>query len=122
MLIDPAASFGTLADANRKDLPLCNVDGWQEHWALKEPCPEGEVEVEGTPTWRGVITRSVALADFDSCNGFSGAPVLDAQGRLIGTNVTLISKVDPQDRFDPETRQVFVPARNALARLGVEAP
>ncbi len=118
----PAASFGTLADANRKNLPLCNVDGWQEHWALREPCLEGEVEVEGTATWKGVITRSVALADFDSCNGYSGAPVLDAQGRLIGVNVTLISKVDPQDRFDPQTRQVFVPARRALARLGVEVP
>ena len=118
----PAASFGTLVDANKKDLPLCNVNGKQEQWALTEPCPEGEVLVDGERTWKGVLTRSVALADFDSCNGYSGAPVLDAQGRLIGVNVTLISKIDPQERFDPETRQVFVPARKALSRLGIAVP
>ena len=114
-----ATSFGTLLDPNAADRPLCNVDGRQEHWALADPCPEGEVEVDGEATWKGVITRSVALADFDSCNGYSGAPVFDARGRLVGINVTLISKVDPQDRFDPDTRQVFVPARAALKRLGV---
>ncbi len=115
----PAASFGTLVDANAKGLPLCNVDGMQEHWALADPCPEGEVEVDGEATWKGVISRSVALADFDSCNGYSGAPVLDAEGRLIGVNFTLAGKTDPQERFDPETRQVFVPVTAALERLGM---
>ena len=117
----PTASFGTLVDANAKDLPLCNVDGMQEHWALAKDCPEGEVEVDGEGTWKGVISRSVALADFDSCNGYSGAPVMDAGGRLVGVNITLTGQTDPQERFDPETRMVFVPIAPAMKRLGLEA-
>ena len=116
----PTASFGTLVDANTKDLPLCNVDGMQEHWALTRDCPEGEVEVDGEGTWKGVISRSVALADFDSCNGYSGAPVMDAGGRLVGVNITLTGQTDPQERFDPETRMVFVPIAPAMKRLGLE--
>ncbi len=118
----PTASFGTLVDANPKGLPLCNVDGMQEHWELADPCPEGEVEVDGEATWKGVISRSVALADYDSCNGYSGAPVMDADGRLVGVNITLVSQTDPQERFDPEARMVFVPIAPAMKRLGLEIP
>ena len=39
----PSASFGRLADRNRDDLPLCNLDGNQEHWALASECPAGPV-------------------------------------------------------------------------------
>jgi len=116
----PSVSFGRLADRNEADLPLCNVDGWQEHWTLAESCPEGETTVEGVDTWTGVITRSPFLTTFDSCNGYSGAPVLDEHGRLIGVNVTLIGPVNPQERFHPETRMVAIPVRRALSRLNLE--
>ena len=114
----PSVSFGRLADPNRTDLPLCNVDGMQEHWALKEACETGEVRVDGFDTYRGVITRSPFLSTYDSSNGLSGAPVLDAQGRWIGINVTLISQVDPQEEYRADTKMVAIDVRRAWSRLG----
>ena len=113
----PSVSFGRMADRNALDRPLCNVDGRQEHWALTEPCPSGSIVVDGTKTWRGVITRSPFLTTYDSCNGYSGAPVFDSAGRWIGINVTLASKVDPQERYSDAARMVGVPALRAVQRL-----
>jgi len=115
----PSASFGRLADRNDADLPLCNVDGYQEHWALTDECPSGPVQVEGFDTWRGVITRSPMLTTYDSCNGYSGAPVFDAHGRLVGINTTLMSATAPQEAFDPAARMVAIPITRAMQRLGL---
>jgi len=112
-------SFGRLSDDNATDLPLCNPDGWQEHWQLQSPCPGGEVQVEGMDTWRGVITHSPALFTYDSINGYSGAPVFDDQGRLIAINVTLIGKTNPQEAYDPETRMVAIPVERVRGELGL---
>lgn len=116
----PSVSFGRLVDPNQDDHPLCNVDGNQEHWALRSECPTGPAEVDGQSTWRGVITRSPFLAGYDSCNGYSGGPVFDARGRLTGVNVTLMSKTDPQERFDPAARMIAIPATRAIERLGLQ--
>lgn len=113
----PTVSFGRLADPNPADLPLCNVDGNQEHWALTTPCPSAEVTLDGLDTYTGVITHSPFLATYDSCNGYSGAPVFDAHGRLVGINVTLVSDTNPQDRFAPHARMVAIPITRALDRL-----
>jgi hypothetical protein len=113
----PSISFGRLADPNPSDLPLCNVDGRQEHWSLRRDCPTEPTRVEGVDTWRGVITNSPFLTTYDSCNGYSGAPVFDRRGSVIGINVTLMSQTDPQERFDPEARMVAIPIDRALSRL-----
>lgn len=120
----PSVSFGRMADPNPEDLPFCNVDGRQEHWDLRAPCPEGEVTVEGTPTWTGVITEHPALFSYDLCNGYSGAPVFDAEGRLVALSDTLRSAVNPQERFAPEGRGVAIPVTAALEvlRLDPDAP
>lgn len=117
----PSLSFGRLADRNEADYPLCNVDGDQEHWRLVERCDFGEVEVGGEQTWRGVITNSPFLATYDTSNGYSGGPVFDQEGRLIGVNVTLIGRFDPQERYSADTRVVAIPVEHALHRLGVVA-
>jgi hypothetical protein len=110
----PTLSFGRLADPNPDDLPLCNVDGNQEHWALATPCPSGEVTLDDFLTYTGVITHSPILTTYDSCNGYSGAPVFDAHGRLVAINVTLVSDTNPQDRFVPHARMVAIPIARAL--------
>ena len=110
-------SFGRLADPNPTDRPLCNVDGNQEHWALTPECPAGEVTLDDFPTYTGVITHSPILTTYDSCNGYSGAPVFDAFGRLVAINVTLVSDTNPQDRFVPHARMVAIPIARALDRL-----
>ena len=115
-------SFGRLADRNDGELPLCNTDGTQEHWALAGPCPSGPTTVEGFDTWTGVITRAPFLATFDSCNGYSGAPIFDAQGALTGINVSLISDTNPQERFTPDARMVAIPVGRALSRLKYALP
>lgn len=114
-----SVSFGRLADRNDAQRPLCNVDGWQEHWALAEPCPSGKTMVEGYEAIIGVITRFPFLATFDSSNGYSGAPVFDVRGGLVGINVTLISETNPQEAFDPAARMVAVPILRALSRLSI---
>jgi V8-like Glu-specific endopeptidase len=115
----PAVSFGRVADPNPGDLPLCNVDGRQEHWALARPCPTREIDVDGFTTWTGVITDSPFLASFDTCNGYSGAPVFEREGRVVGINVTVASQTDPRERFDPDGRAVAIPINRALERLGL---
>jgi len=115
-------SFGRLADRNDSGLPLCNVDGMQEHWALVHPCPASSTTVEGFDTWTGVITRWPVLTTYDSCNGYSGAPVFDTQGALVGVNVTLVSDTNPQDAFVPHARMVAIPVGRALDRLKYALP
>ena len=114
-------SFGRLADANADDLPLCNVDGMQEHWALTRPCKQGPTAVDSFDTWTGVITHAPFLTTFDSCNGYSGAPIFDARGALIGVNVTLVSDTNPQDRFVPHARMVGIDIDSAMDALGMGA-
>jgi hypothetical protein len=114
-----SVSFGRLADANPADAPLCNVDGHQEHWALRSPCPAGPVGEGDEQTWTGPISGSPFLATYDSCNGYSGAPVFDAAGRWIGVNFTLASDTNPQDAFVDHARMVATPVDRALGRLGI---
>jgi hypothetical protein len=115
----PSVSFGRMADTNPADAPLCNVDGEQEHWALRSPCPAGPVGEGDQQTWTGPISNSPFLASYDSCNGYSGAPVFDAAGRWVGVNFTLASDTDPQEAFVDHARMVATPVQRALIRLGI---
>jgi hypothetical protein len=108
-----------MADTNPADAPLCNVDGEQEHWALRSPCPAGPVGEGDQQTWTGPISNSPFLASYDSCNGYSGAPVFDAAGRWVGVNFTLASDTDPQEAFVDHARMVATPVQRALIRLGI---
>ena len=116
----PSVSFGRLADANPADAPLCNVDGDQEHWALSSPCPAGTVGEGDEQTWKGPISNSPFLATYDSCNGYSGAPVFDAAGRWVGVNYTLASDTNPQEAFVAHARMVATPVERALSSLKIE--
>ena len=113
----PTASFGRLADGNTLGQPLCAVDGRQEHWQLATPCPSGALDTTWGETWEGVITSSPFLATCDSSNGYSGAPVFDSEGRLVGVNATLAGAFDPQRRFDDSVRMVATPIARALGKL-----
>ena len=115
----PSVSFGRMADTTPADAPLCNVDGDQEHWALRSPCPAGPVGEGDEQTWTGPISHSPFLATYDSCNGHSGAPVFDAQGRWVGVNFTLASDTNPQEAFVEHARMVATPVARALDRLGI---
>ncbi len=115
----PSVSFGRLADPNPAGLPLCNVDGYQEHWNLASPCPVEEISVEGEMTWRGPITQAPFLATYDASNGNSGGPVFDSQGRLVGLTATLIGQVDPQEQYSADTRMVATSIGPALEALGL---
>ena len=115
----PSVSFGRLAHKNEEDIPLCNINGLQEDWTLARPCENGTAKVDGMDTWKGVITRSPFLSTYDSVNGYSGAPVFDGQGHLIGVNATLASATDPQQAYSADARMVAIPAARALQRLGI---
>ena len=112
-----SVSFGRIADRNEADAPFCNFDGRQDHWQIAAECPAGEITVDGDATWRGIITHSPFLSTYDSCNGYSGAPVFDALGGWIGINSTLASPVDPQEQFSDDARMVATPAQRTLTRL-----
>jgi hypothetical protein len=110
----PAASFGRLTQAPHEGRPLCSVDGKQEHWALTRPCPSNKL----AGGYRGVITHGAFVTSLDVVNGFSGAPVLDGRGRLVGVNVTVVGGIDPQDRYG--SGAVGVALGRVLARLRPE--
>lgn len=118
----PAFSFGKVADRNREAAAFCNVDGNQEHWQLSERCPSAAVSFGGEPTWTGVITAGPFLATYDTCNGYSGGPVFDAAGRLIGVNATLMSPHSPQERYSTSMFQVATPIERAATALGWSPP
>ncbi len=115
----PTVSFGRLADDNPSDAPLCNPDGNQEHWALISTCPRGTVGEGDEQSWTGPISNSPFLATYDSCNGYSGAPVFDAAGRWVGVNYTLASDTNPQDAFVEHARMVATPVDKAIQRLDI---
>ena len=115
----PVATFGRVADRNPKGLPLCAVDGQQEHWRLAAECPGGEVQVAWGQTWTGVIMAGPFLATYDTSNGLSGGPVFDADGRLIGVNATVASAFDPQRRYDDSARMVATPIDHVMRVLGL---
>ena len=112
-----AASFGRIADRNPGDHPLCSVDGKQEHWALATPCPTAEVQLPDGTGWRGVILRSPFLSTHDSINGYSGAPLFDVLGRLVGINSTIIGPHNPQQRYGDLA--VATPVIRVLKRLSL---
>ena len=116
----PSVSFGRLADPNLAGAPLCNVDGNQETWALRSPCPAGEVGEGDEQTWKGPIAYGAFLTTYDSCNGYSGGPVFDVQGRWVGINYTLASDTNPQDAFVDHARMVATPVERGIQRLGLE--
>lgn len=117
----PALTIGRMAEPNAAELPLCNVDGRQQNWALRSPCPVGPVELDGgRSTWRGPILMSPFLHSADMMSGLSGAPVFDTDGRLVGLNATVLAEVDPRQRYSPTTRGVATPIRVVLRALGLE--
>ncbi|HEX5044575.1 MAG TPA: serine protease [Candidatus Polarisedimenticolaceae bacterium] len=116
----PRFSFGRVADENEAGLPLCSPDGMQEHWRLMRNCTVGPVTLGGERTWMGPITSRPFLGTWDTCNGYSGGPVFDSSGRLVGINATLISSNSPQERWSPEMRQVATPAVLAVERLAAD--
>lgn len=114
----PAQSFGRVHDQNSAQRPFCSVDGTQERWSLQQPCPSGKVQQGGQTSYRGVIFHAPFVTTVDTVNGYSGAPVFDGAGRLVGVTVTIMGPVDPQLRYEDLT--VGVSARRALQRLGHE--
>lgn len=114
---EPSFSFGRLAHPGGDDLVFCNVDGDQEHWRLAADCPTGDVTVGDQATWRGPISELALLATYDSLNGYSGAPVFDAEGRLVAVNSTIMSPFNPQERYGSEMFTVAIAAEPALQRL-----
>jgi hypothetical protein len=110
----PTASFGRLTRDAVKGRPLCSVDGKQEHWALANPCPAKKL-ADG---YQGVITHGAFVTTIDVVNGYSGAPVLDGSGRLVGVNVTVVGGINPQDRYG--SGAVGVALDRALSRLRPE--
>lgn len=119
-----AFTVGRVTDRNPDGLPLCNTDGRQENWAIRGPCPVQAIEVDGRSTWRGPILAAPFLHSADMINGLSGAPVFDAEGRLVGLNATVLASEDPRTTYSPATRAVATPMQVALAALGLagEAP
>jgi hypothetical protein len=114
---EPSFSFGRVAHAGAEELVFCNPDGDQEHWRLAEDCPVGDASVGGERTWRGPITELAILGTYDALNGYSGAPVFDAQGRLVAINSTIMSPFNPQEQYGTEMFTVAIAAEPALERL-----
>jgi len=115
-----ALTVGRMVEPNAAGLPLCNVDGRQENWALRGPCPVGPVELDGgRTTWRGPILISPFLHSTDMMSGLSGAPIFDTAGRLVGLNATVLAQVDPRQTYSPATRGVATPIGVVLRALGL---
>lgn len=105
-----SASFGRVLDPNPADAPLCSTTGLQDEWALVAPCERGQgTGDDGEPIPTGPLTYSPFLGSIDSMNGYSGAPLFDAQGRWVGVNSTVYG-ADPREGFAPEMRPVHIKA------------
>ncbi len=113
----PAVAFGVVADVNRNNTPLCSPSGRQEDWVLRAPCPYAQVSVDGETAYQGVLLTHVFTSTMDSINGFSGAPVFNAAGALVGINSTIMSTQNPQEVYPPGFRAVATHVQDALAAL-----
>lgn len=108
----PAISFGRVDDPNVDNRRLCSTNGTQEGWALAKACP---VEPpSGDVMWRGPISSGNFTTTMDTINGYSGAPVFDAEGRLVGINSTVTGGVNPQEGYDAALRAVVTKAERAI--------
>jgi hypothetical protein len=115
----PSVSFGRVMDPNEADAPLCEVDGQQEHWRIERHCPEQVVTVDSSAVQIGPLFAHPFVSSIDSVNGYSGAPVFDAEGRLVGVNDTIVGSGDPQVAYRPDFGAVATAIRPALTRLGL---
>jgi len=98
---EPSVSIGRVLDPNRDGAPLCSPTGRQDDWAPRSPCPRGIGHGEdGEPTPTGPVTAAPFLSNVDTMNGYSGAPVFDAEGRWIGINSTVYG-ADPRSAYLP---------------------
>lgn len=109
-----AASFGRLDDANEAERPFCSTDGQQEGWSHATPCPRVAPPDE-QKMWRGPIAHHTFTTTMDTINGYSGAPVFNAQGDWIGVNSTVSGGVNPQQGYHPALRAVVTRATAALS-------
>jgi tetratricopeptide (TPR) repeat protein len=118
---EPSASFGRVRDANVEGAPLCSTTGRQDDWAIAAECPGGVgVSEDGvTEIPVGVLTAAPFISTIDSINGYSGAPVFDAEGRWVGINSTVYG-ADPREGYVPKLRVVHIKATEALDRWAVE--
>ena len=118
---EPSASFGRVRDANGGNAPLCSTTGRQDDWALVTDCARGmgvgEDGVTEIPV--GPITYAPWLSTIDTVNGYSGAPVFDAQGRWVGINCTVYG-ADPREGYVDAMRPVHIKAAEALERWAIE--
>lgn len=109
-----AASFGRIDERNEGNLPFCSVDGRQEGWRHHAPCPRIAPPDDDT-MWRGPIAHHTFSTTMDTINGYSGAPVFDAEGRWIGVNSTIAGGVNPQEGYAPALRAIVTRASAAEA-------
>lgn len=109
-----SVSFGRIDDRNDAGRPFCSVDGRQEGWRHAADCPRIHPPDDQT-MWRGRIATHTFTTTMDTINGYSGAPVFDAEGRWIGVNSTVAGGVNPQEGYAPALRAVVTDA--SAARL-----
>lgn len=118
----PSVSFGRVLDPNPTGAFLCAVDGEQDHWRLLTDCPSAVAPgPDGAPVHTGVLTEGPFLADIDTMNGYSGAPLFDAEGRWVGLMDTVYG-ADPRAGWSPAMRVVGVQAIAALTALSALEP
>jgi D-aminopeptidase len=117
---EPSLSFGRIRDDNPDDAPLCSTTGRQDDWTPQAPCPRATgVGDDGSEVPVGPITASPFLSSIDTINGYSGAPVFDAEGRWIGINSTVYG-ADPREGYVPAMQPVHIKAVEAMERLEIE--
>ena len=84
---------------------------------LRLPCPYAQVRVDGETAYQGMLLTHVFTSTMDSINGFSGAPVFNAAGALVGINSTIMSTQNPQEVYPPGFRAVATHVQDGLAAL-----
>ncbi len=114
---EPSASFGRVREPNRELAPLCSTTGDQDDWRPQSPCPsEIRLDPQGEEAQLGLISEAPFLADMDTTNGYSGAPIFDAEGRWVGVMVTIYG-ADPREAFVPQMRPVAIQAEAVMQAL-----